>query len=147
MPSGNAPILRLLHFNDVYRLEPSEHDPVGGVTRFQSLCNHYRQDPKYQDQPQLITLFSGDGFGPSLESSVTKGRRLNLLLIKSELIRCDRRPYGSHLEQCSRCSCLCRSKHQLRSLCARTDLQRTMSSTWAFPNLSTLHHSVPSLGC
>ncbi|THY42898.1 5'-nucleotidase [Aureobasidium pullulans] len=76
MPSENAPILRLLHFNDVYRLEPSEHDPIGGITRFQSLCNHYRQDPKYQDQPQLITLFSGDGFGPSLESSVTKGAHM-----------------------------------------------------------------------
>jgi 5'-nucleotidase len=73
MPSGSTPTVRLLHFNDVYRLEPSEHDPVGGVTRFQSLCNHYRQDPRYQGQPELITLFSGDGFGPSLESSVTKG--------------------------------------------------------------------------
>jgi 5'-nucleotidase len=73
MPSGSTPAVRLLHFNDVYRLEPSEHDPVGGVTRFQSLCNHYRQDPRYQGQPELITLFSGDGFGPSLESSVTKG--------------------------------------------------------------------------
>jgi 5'-nucleotidase len=73
MPSGNTPAVRFLHFNDVYRLEPSEQDPVGGVTRFQSLCNHYRHDPQYQGQSEPITLFSGDGFGPSLESSVTKG--------------------------------------------------------------------------
>lgn len=73
MPSDSTSVIRLLHFNDVYRLEPSEHDPVGGVTRFKSLCNYYRHDSKYHGQPELITLFSGDGFGPSLESSVTKG--------------------------------------------------------------------------
>ncbi|KAG9838234.1 Metallo-dependent phosphatase, partial [Aureobasidium melanogenum] len=76
MPSDSTPVIRLLHFNDVYRLEPSEHDPVGGVTRFQSLCNHYRHDSRYHGQPELITLFSGDGFGPSLESSVTKGAHM-----------------------------------------------------------------------
>ncbi|KAG9596898.1 Metallo-dependent phosphatase, partial [Aureobasidium melanogenum] len=76
MPSDSTPVIRLLHFNDVYRLEPSEHDPIGGVTRFQSLCNHYRHDSKYHGQPELITLFSGDGFGPSLESSVTKGAHM-----------------------------------------------------------------------
>lgn len=47
--------------------------PVGGIARFQTLCNHYRSDEKYQSQPSLITLFSGDAFNPSLESSVTKG--------------------------------------------------------------------------
>ncbi|KAG9649205.1 Metallo-dependent phosphatase, partial [Aureobasidium melanogenum] len=76
MPSDSTPVIRFLHFNDVYRLEPSEHDPIGGVTRFQSLCNHYRHDSKYHEQPELITLFSGDGFGPSLESSVTKGAHM-----------------------------------------------------------------------
>jgi 5'-nucleotidase len=81
MPSGSTPTVRFLHFNDVYRLEPSEHDPVGGVTRFQSLCNYYRYDPQYQGQPELITLFSGDGFGPSLESSVTKGYSTQSLFI------------------------------------------------------------------
>jgi len=66
--------LRILHFNDVYHVEPSSHDPAGGVTRFQTVCNYYRQDSKFQGQSDLIALFSGDGFNPSLESSVTKGR-------------------------------------------------------------------------
>lgn len=70
---NTPPVLRILHFNDVYHLEPAEHDPVGGVTRFQTMCNFYRHDTKFQGQTGLISLFSGDGFGPSLESSVTKG--------------------------------------------------------------------------
>jgi len=31
MSSGSIPAVRLLHFNDVYRLEPSEHDPVSAI--------------------------------------------------------------------------------------------------------------------
>lgn len=147
MSTANSHMLRFLHFNDVARLVPAEREPLAALARFQTSYAHYKEDPKYKNQPQLIVLCSGNDFGPRSESGVTKGSQPNLLLIESELIRCDRRPYGSHLEQCSRCSCLCRSKHQLRSLCARTDLQRTMSSTWEFPNLSTLHHNAPSLGC
>ena len=40
------------------------------------MANHYRSDPTYKDQPGLLTLFSGDAFNPSLESSVTKGRHM-----------------------------------------------------------------------
>jgi len=68
------PDLRLLHFNDVYHVEGGSRDPVGGISRFQTLCNHYRNDPAFKGQPDLITLFSGDAFNPSLESSVTKGK-------------------------------------------------------------------------
>ena len=70
---SGRPDLRILHFNDVYHVEPSSHDPAGGITRFQTMCNYYRQDARFQEQSDLITLFSGDGFNPSLESSVTKG--------------------------------------------------------------------------
>ena len=69
-----CPDLRILHFNDVYHVEPSTYDPAGGITRFQTMCNYYRQGSKFDGQPELISLFSGDGFNPSLESSVTKGR-------------------------------------------------------------------------
>ena len=65
--------LRLLHFNDVYNLNPSSSDPVGGIARFQTLCNYYHQTATFPKQPSLITLFSGDAFNPSLESAVTKG--------------------------------------------------------------------------
>lgn len=70
---STPPDLRILHFNDVYHVEPSSRDPVGGVARFQTMCNHYRYDPLFQGQPELLSFFSGDGFNPSLESSVTKG--------------------------------------------------------------------------
>jgi 5'-nucleotidase len=58
----------------VYHLDPSSSEPVGGVARFQTVCNHYRDDESYSEQPRLLTLFSGDAFNPSLESSVTKGK-------------------------------------------------------------------------
>lgn len=70
----SLPDLRLLHFNDVYHVEPGSRDPVGGAARFQTLCDHYRNDPRFQGQSELLTFFSGDAFNPSLESSVTKGK-------------------------------------------------------------------------
>ena len=57
-------------------MEASSREPVGGIARFQTLCNHYRDDPKYADQSGLLTFFSGDAFNPSLESSVTKGKHM-----------------------------------------------------------------------
>jgi 5'-nucleotidase len=67
------PDLRLIHYNDVYHVDASSAEPVGGVARFQTLCNYYKDDPKFTGQPIPITIFSGDAFNPSLESSVTKG--------------------------------------------------------------------------
>jgi len=74
--TANAPDLRLLHFNDVYHIEAGSAEPVGGIPRFQTIVNHYRSAPQYEDQSKLITLFSGDAYNPSLESSVTKGRHM-----------------------------------------------------------------------
>lgn len=71
-----APDLRLLAFNDVYHIESGSAEPVGGIARFQTVVNDYRSDPRYQHHAKLITLFSGDAFNPSLESSVTKGRHM-----------------------------------------------------------------------
>jgi 5'-nucleotidase len=70
------PDIRLIHYNDVYHVEASSAEPVGGIARFQTVCNYYRNDAKFKDQPGLITIFSGDAFNPSLESSVTKGRHM-----------------------------------------------------------------------
>jgi hypothetical protein len=67
------PDLRFLHYNDVYHVDASSAEPVGGISRFQTVVNYYRNDEKYKDQPKLLTFFSGDAFNPSLESSVTKG--------------------------------------------------------------------------
>lgn len=49
---------------------------MGGYPRFQYLVNQYRDGPEYKSQPDLILLFSGDAFNPSLESSVTKGKHM-----------------------------------------------------------------------
>ncbi|KIX09951.1 uncharacterized protein Z518_01032 [Rhinocladiella mackenziei CBS 650.93] len=70
------PDLRLLHFNDVYHLDASSAEPVGGIARFRAVCNYYRNDERFSGQPELVTLFSGDAFNPSLESSVTKGSHM-----------------------------------------------------------------------
>lgn len=69
-----APDLRLLHYNDVYHIDPSSAEPVGGVSRFQTVVNGYRNGQVYKGQPELLTLFSGDAFNPSTESSITKGK-------------------------------------------------------------------------
>ncbi|KAI4095297.1 MAG: hypothetical protein LQ339_007296 [Xanthoria mediterranea] len=75
LPSS-PPDLRLLHFNDVYHIECGSAEPVGGIARFQTLRNFYANDARYQGQSELITLFSGDAYNPSLESSVTKGAHM-----------------------------------------------------------------------
>jgi len=68
-----SPDLRLLHYNDVYHVSEGSQEPVGGIARFQTLCDYYDKDKRFSNLPGLLTLFSGDAFNPSLESSVTKG--------------------------------------------------------------------------
>ncbi|OJJ50118.1 hypothetical protein ASPZODRAFT_1109296 [Penicilliopsis zonata CBS 506.65] len=72
----DGPDLRLIHFNDVYHVEPGSAEPIGGVPRFQSVINYYRDGPQFVSQPRILTLFSGDVYNPSLESTVTKGRHM-----------------------------------------------------------------------
>ncbi|KAL8695983.1 MAG: hypothetical protein Q9224_003033, partial [Gallowayella concinna] len=74
--SSSPPDLRLLHFNDVYHIECGSAEPVGGIARFQSLRDFYADDARFKGQSELITLFSGDAYNPSLESSVTKGAHM-----------------------------------------------------------------------
>ncbi|KAL6238355.1 hypothetical protein BDW75DRAFT_227989 [Aspergillus navahoensis] len=80
--NGN-PDLRLIHYNDVYHVEPGSAEPVGGAPRFQSVINYYRAHPSFDGQPSPLTFFSGDAFNPSLESTVTKGRHMVPFLNKA----------------------------------------------------------------
>ena len=80
--TSTPPAVRILHYNDVYHLDASSAEPAGGVARFISLVNEYRSAPQYASQPNLVTLFSGDVFNPSLESSITKGNHMVPLLNK-----------------------------------------------------------------
>ncbi|KAK5652384.1 hypothetical protein OQA88_10576 [Cercophora sp. LCS_1] len=78
--ASTSPDLRLLHYNDVYHLDPSSSEPAGGTARFVTLCKEYREGERFKGQPELVTLFSGDVFNPSLESSVTKGSHMVAVL-------------------------------------------------------------------
>jgi 5'-nucleotidase len=71
--ASSPPDIRLIHYNDVYHIDPSSSEPVGGAARFVSMCKEYREGERFKGQPDVVTLFSGDVFNPSLESSVTKG--------------------------------------------------------------------------
>ncbi|KAJ3120840.1 hypothetical protein HK098_004205 [Nowakowskiella sp. JEL0407] len=80
--------INILHFNDVYHLDPFAKEPVGGFARFSHLVNEKRQS--YSIPP--LVLFSGDLFNPSLESSVTKGKHM---LVVNHL-DIDAACYGNH---------------------------------------------------
>jgi 2',3'-cyclic-nucleotide 2'-phosphodiesterase (5'-nucleotidase family) len=75
-PATSPPDLRLLHYNDVYHLDASSAEPVGGIARFMTVCSEYQHGDRFKDQPACVTLFSGDAFNPSLESSITKGSHM-----------------------------------------------------------------------
>jgi 2',3'-cyclic-nucleotide 2'-phosphodiesterase (5'-nucleotidase family) len=59
-----------------FEYRPGSSDPIGGVERFQTVMNDYRTAPQYNGLSDVITLFSGDVFNPSLESTVTKGQHM-----------------------------------------------------------------------
>ncbi|KAL6065763.1 Snake venom 5'-nucleotidase [Balamuthia mandrillaris] len=81
--------LVILHFNDVYDVEPAAKEPVGGATRFATALKTLRQEAS---SPPLV-LFSGDVFNPSLLSAITKGKHMvnvmNELHIQASV-------YGNH---------------------------------------------------
>lgn len=86
--AADAPDLRVLHYNDVYHVDPASAEPVGGLARFMTLVTEYRAGQQYSQLPSLVTLFSGDAFNPSLESSVTKGWSTCLHLAQLGLTPC-----------------------------------------------------------
>ncbi|KAJ9137557.1 Trifunctional nucleotide phosphoesterase protein YfkN [Pleurostoma richardsiae] len=91
--STSPPSVRLLHFNDVYHLDASSAEPVGGIARFMTLCREYQDGERFRGQPGCLTLFSGDAFNPSLESSVTKGSHMVPIL---NSLRTDVACVGNH---------------------------------------------------
>lgn len=57
---NNSSNLVIIHFNDVYNVEPrTGHEPVGGAARF---CTAVKS---FQHLHPLV-LFSGDAFSPSM---------------------------------------------------------------------------------
>lgn len=85
----------ILHFNDVYNIEP-QSDGVGGISRFVSALR------QFADSNPLV-LFSGDAFNPSFISAFTKGRHmvpfLNMLKIHTACVGNHDLDFGvDHLE-------------------------------------------------
>ncbi|KAJ2647851.1 hypothetical protein IWW40_004376 [Coemansia sp. RSA 1250] len=63
--------LRILHFNDVYHVAAAQAEPVGGAARFGHLVHKLQR----QNGP-VLTLFSGDAYFPSLESTISRGEHM-----------------------------------------------------------------------
>uniref|UniRef100_UPI00398EC83B mannosylglucosyl-3-phosphoglycerate phosphatase-like isoform X1 n=1 Tax=Pristiophorus japonicus TaxID=55135 RepID=UPI00398EC83B len=66
---AKAPVLTILHFNDVYEIQSRSEEPVGGASRFATALKQFKTlNP--------LILFSGDCLNPSLLSTTTKGRHM-----------------------------------------------------------------------
>ena len=63
-PSG--PLLRILHFNDVYDIQPKTKNNTAGAYYFKAYLDKYRIE-------NSLTLFSGDAFSPSVLSNIFRG--------------------------------------------------------------------------
>lgn len=87
--------ITIIHFNDVYNIEP-DADGAGGISRFVTALR------MFADSNPLI-LFSGDAFNPSFISTFTKGRHmvpfLNMLKVHTACIGNHDLDFGvDHLE-------------------------------------------------
>lgn len=70
IPAASKDAITILHFNDVYNIEPnSAAEPIGGAARFATAINSFR------DLKPLV-LFSGDAFSPSMLSTYTQGEQM-----------------------------------------------------------------------
>ncbi|KAF8145139.1 Metallo-dependent phosphatase-like protein, partial [Mycena galopus ATCC 62051] len=79
--------LNIAHFNDVYQVSDQKIYPGGNeetinVTKFASSLFDITSNWKKREDGSKdgLTVFSGDGFSPSVESSVTRGRHMAPLM-------------------------------------------------------------------
>ncbi|CAL1704058.1 unnamed protein product [Somion occarium] len=76
------PSIPILHFNDVYRVQPFKFNPTSSetidVTQFAAMLDDIRDKWADRDDGKKdgLVLFSGDVFAPSVESSVTRGSHM-----------------------------------------------------------------------
>ena len=70
---STAKEIKIIHFNDVYDIFPSDSEPVGGAARFAELVKRNKEEGL--DSPPLI-LFSGDCLNPSMLSAFTLGEHM-----------------------------------------------------------------------
>eukprot|EP00435_Cladocopium_sp_Y103_P005187 s2680_g1.t1 len=58
--------MTILHFNDVYNVEPRAKEPVGGIARFVTRIKELKAESVARGEYEAVVLFSGDAFNPSL---------------------------------------------------------------------------------
>lgn len=74
--------LPILHFNDVYRVQPFKVSPSSpetiDVTQWAAMLDGIRDSWRLREDGKRegLVLFSGDIFAPSTESSVTRGSHM-----------------------------------------------------------------------
>jgi 5'-nucleotidase len=74
--------LQIIHFNDVYRVQPFKLEPTSpetiDVTQFAAMLDGIRGSwvVRSDGNKDGLVLFSGDIFSPSVESSVTRGSHM-----------------------------------------------------------------------
>jgi 5'-nucleotidase len=73
--------LSIVHWNDVYRVTPQKVSPRGDtidVTQFAALLDDIRRRWRVRSDGARdgLSLFSGDLFSPSVESTVTRGSHM-----------------------------------------------------------------------
>jgi 5'-nucleotidase len=79
--------LTIIHFNDVYDIEPDSYNQYGFVNFYDTYLSLKKE------YPDSIVAFSGDAFAPSKLSKVKKGRQMVHCLKKMKIdIAC----YGNH---------------------------------------------------
>lgn len=61
--ASESNVITILHFNDVYNIEPREIEPVGGAARFTTAI-------RSRAELNPLVLFSGDAFNPSLSGYI-----------------------------------------------------------------------------
>ncbi|KAI9224057.1 Metallo-dependent phosphatase-like protein [Blastocladiella britannica] len=66
--------LTVFHFNDVYHVSPITPTSGGGAAEFATVLDKERA--ALPADALSVTLFSGDAFNPSLESSISKGAHM-----------------------------------------------------------------------
>jgi len=73
--------LSIVHWNDAYRVTPQKISPNGDtidVTQFAALLHDIRNNWRSSSDGTRdgLSLFSGDLFSPSVESTVTRGSHM-----------------------------------------------------------------------
>lgn len=68
--------MTIIHFNDVYNVEPREKEPVGGIARFVTRVEELKKEAVARGEEEAVVLFSGDAFNPSITSTSTRGKHM-----------------------------------------------------------------------